>query len=80
MLVHTNAGVCVVTHVYTVQCVFMKARDPEWETEIKRKNGEGLQRICWCVRAQPVSLIGQMSCVPDKRVSFSEMTGSKPRD
>lgn len=49
LFVHTNAGIRVVTHVYTVQCVFMKARDPEWEKETKRKNGEGLQRICWCV-------------------------------
>lgn len=33
---HTNAGIHVVTHAYTVQCVFMKARDPEWERERER--------------------------------------------
>lgn len=34
---HTNAGIHVVTHAYTVQCVFMKARDPEWERERERR-------------------------------------------
>lgn len=72
------AGIRVVTHVYTVQCVFMKARDPEWEREIKRKNGEGLQRICGCVCAQPVSLIGQMSCVPYKRVTLVRWEAVNP--
>lgn len=42
LFVYTNAGIRVVTLVFTVQCVFMKARDPECQGEIKRKNGEGL--------------------------------------
>lgn len=33
----------------------------------KRENREGLQRVCWCVCAKAVSLIGQMSCVHYKR-------------
>lgn len=60
-IVHTNAGICVVTHAHTVQSVFMTQSGREWE------NGERLPRICWCVCAQPVSLIGQMSCVHYKR-------------
>lgn len=31
LFVHINAGVHVVAHACTVQCVFIKARDPEWE-------------------------------------------------
>lgn len=40
-----NAGIRVVTLIYTVQCEFVKARDPEREAEIKRENGGGLQRV-----------------------------------
>lgn len=49
--VQLHAGIRVVTLVFTVQCVFMKARDPEWQGRTNRKNREGSQRICWCVRA-----------------------------
>ncbi len=42
-----------------------------WKRERSRvgesERMERLQRVCWCVCAQPVSLIGQMSCVHYKR-------------
>lgn len=75
---YTNAGIRVVTLVFTVQYVFMKARDPECQREIKRKNGEGLQRVCWCVWAQPMSFIGQMSCIHHKRWTLQRWEAVSP--
>lgn len=43
LFAHTNAGIRVVTHVYTVQCMFMKGRDPEWEKG-KKKEWRGITK------------------------------------
>lgn len=61
-----NAGIRVVTPIYTVHCAFMKARDPEREREIKTENGEDY-------KGSAGSFIGQMSCVHYKRRTRSSL-------
>lgn len=53
-----------------------------WKRETRSGKGvkewRGLQRVCWCDCAQPVSLIGQMSCVHYKRGTWVRWEAVNP--
>lgn len=53
-----------------------------WKRETQSGKGvkewRGLQRVCWCDCAQPVSLIGQMSCVHYKRGTWVRWEAVNP--